>query len=290
MTKTTAQIDLPLIVPGNNDRTVFKKSKLQALADNIQANGLIQPISVRRLPDTELYQIIAGERRFRACKLAKTETISAIVFDLSDEEASILMMVENTSRKDLDSIDEAKAYQTRMDHFGWSVKDCARHAGVTPTHVSFRLKLLKLRPDLQDLCRDGNLQLGYAQTLADGNLDYNFQMVAIRQLRDNPKPTPTWFRKVVSRLLEKQAQGQLFDLPLMGGPMLEQAQPARLVEPPHPKTTIPPRAGQSPRETITKQASFWQEAARAWDELGKPFKRQECEAAALALKSTLAFI
>lgn len=289
MTKIT-QIDLTLIVPGNNDRTVFKQNELQALADTIQANGLIQPISVRQLPNIELYQIIAGERRFWACKLAKMETISVIVLDLSDEEASILMMIENTSRKDLDPIDEARAYQARINHFGWTVKDCAKLAGVSAVHINFRLKLLKLRSDLQGLCRSGDLQLGYAQTLADGNLDCNFQMVAIRELRDNPKPTPAWFRKVVSRLLEKQAQRQLFDLPLMGGPMLEQPQPARLVEPPHPKTTIPPKSGKSARETITKQATFWQEAALAWDELGKPFKRQECEAAALALKSTLAFI
>ena len=284
------QIDLTLIVPGNNDRTIFNQKDLQSLADNIKANGLIQPINVRRLPDTELYQIIAGERRFRACQLAGMETIATINLDVSDEDAAILMMAENTSRRDLDPIDEARAYQIRMEQFDWSVKGCAKHAGVSTVHVNFRLKLLKLRPDLQALCRSGDLQLGYAQTLADGNLDNNFQMVAIRELRDNPKSTPTWFRKVVNRLVEKQAQGQLFDLPLMGGPMMELAQPKKLIEPPHPKTTIPPKSGKSPREVITRQASFWQEAARAWDELGKPFKRQECESAAMALKSTLAFI
>lgn len=284
------QLDLTLIVPGNNDRTIFKQSELQSLADTIKENGLIQPISVRQLPDTELYQIVAGERRFRACQLLEMETISAIILDLSEEEASITMMVENTSRKNLDPIDEATAYQVRIDRFGWSIKDCAKHAGVSTVHVNFRLKLLKLRPDLQALCRSGDLQLGYAQTLADGNLDSNFQMIALRELRDNPKPTPTWFRKVINRLLEQQAQGQLFDLPLMGGPILEHPQPAKLVEPPHPKTTIPPKSGKSPREIVTRQASFWQEAAQAWNELGKPFKRQECEAAAMALKSTLAFI
>jgi ParB family chromosome partitioning protein len=244
MTKTITQ-----------NRTIFNQAELQSLADTIKANGLIQPISVRQLPDTELYQIVAGERRFRACKLAGMETISAIVLDLSDEEVSILMMVENTSRKDLDPIDEARAYQSRIDHFGWSVRDCAKYAGVSSVHVNFRLKLLKLRPDLQALCRSGDLQLGYAQTLADGNLDCNFQMIAIKELRDNPKPTPTWFRKVVSRLLEKQAQGQLFDLPLMGGPILEQPQPQKLVEPPHPKTTIPPQASLPARPLPSKPHS-----------------------------------
>lgn len=285
-----SQIDLTLIVPGNNDRTVFKQSELETLAQTIKDNGLIQPISVRQLPDTELYQIVAGERRFRACQLIGMETMSAIILDLSEEEATIIMMVENVSRKDLDPIDEATAYQVRMDRFGWSVKDCAKHAGASTVHVNFRLKLLKLRPDLQALCRSGDLQLGYAQTLADGNLDSNFQMIALRELRDNPKPTPTWFRKVINRLVQSQDQGQLFDLPLMGGPMIEQPSPVKLVQPPHPKTTIPPKSGKSPREVITRQASFWQEAALAWDELGKPFKRQECESAAMALQSTLAFI
>lgn len=288
--KTITEIDIAMTVPGNNDRTIFSQKDLQALADNIKANGLIQPISVRQLPDTELYQIIAGERRFRACKLAGMEIIPAIVSDLSDEEAAILMMAENTSRKDLDPIDEAKAFEVRIERFDWSVEQCAKHAGVTTIHVRFSLKLIKIREDLQALCRTGDLQRGYAQILADADLDNNFQMIAFRELRDNPKPTPTWFRKVTSRLLTQQAQGQLFDLPLMGGPMLEQSQPTKLVEPPHPKTTIPPKSGESAREIITKQATFWQEAARAWDELGKPFKRQECESAAMALKSTLAFI
>lgn len=283
------QIDLTLIVPGNNDRTIFNQTKLQTLADNIKDNGLIQPISIRQLPDTELYQIIAGERRFRACQLAGMETIAAIILDVSDQEASILMMAENTSRQDLDPIDEAKAYQVRIDRFDWTIKDCAKHAGVTTVHINFRLKLLKLRPDLQDLTRNGDLKLGYAQVLADGNLDSNFQTLAIRELRNNSKPTPPWFRKVVNRLFEKQAQGQLFDLPLMGGPVVEVQQP-KTIDPPHPSTTIPPKSGQSAREIITRQAKFWQEAAQAWDNLGKPFKRQECESAAMALKSTLAFI
>ena len=289
MTSVT-QIDLIQIVPGNNDRAVFNQTDLQTLADNIKDNGLIQPISVRRLDDTNLYQIIAGERRFRACQLAQMETIAALVLDVSDQEASILMMAENTSRADLDPIDEATAYQVRIDRFDWTIKDCAKHAGVTTGQVKFRLKLLKLRPDLQALVRNGDLKLGYAQVLADGNLDSNFQTLAIRKLRDNAKPTPTWFRKVVGRLFGQQAQGQLFDLPLMGGPVIEQQRPLTPVEPPHPSTTIPPKSGTSAREIITRQAKFWQEAARAWDNLGKPFKRQECESAAMALKSTLAFI
>lgn len=285
------QVDITQIVPGNNDRTIFKKSELEELVSSIKAHGLIQPITVRPLADTELYQIVAGERCFRACQLLGLETISAIVLDLSDEEAAALMLAENVARQDLDPIDEGLAYASRIKAYGWSVQDCAEKAGVSTIRVKFRLKLLNLRQDIQQLIRTGNLPIGYAQILADANLGVDFQMIALRHYRDHQNPTPAWFRRIVGQLLEKQAQGQLFELPLLGGPLeaafLPKPEP---IDPPHPSTTIPPKSGKSAREVLTRQAAFWQEAARAWSDLGKPFKRQECEAAALALQSALQFI
>ena len=283
--------DIGQIVPGNNDRTIFNQAKLQELADSISSHGLIHPITVRQLPDTDLYQIVAGERRFRACELLSLETVSAIILDLSDEEAAALMLAENMPREDLDPIDEALAYSARINAYGWTVKDCAKKAGVSTIRVNFRLKLLKLHQDIQQLVRTENLPIGYAQILSDATLREDFQMIALRHYRDHQSPTPAWFRRIVGQLLEKQAQGHLFELPLLGGPLeaaiLPQSEPA---DPPHPETTIPPKSGKSPREVLTRQASFWKEAAKAWNELGKPFKRQECEAAALALQSALQFI
>lgn len=286
----THQIDARLIVPGNNDRTIFNQAKLNELAASIKEHGLIQPITVRQLPDTELYQIIAGERRFRACQIAGLETVPCAILDVCDEEAAALMLAENTAREDLDPIDEALAYKSRMDAFGWTVADVAQKAGVSAVRVNFRLKLLTIRPDIQELVRKGQIALGYAQILADGNLDPNFQTIALGKLRDNPKPTPPWFRRIVNELLEKQAQGQLFNLPLMGGPVFETNQPQEVQEPPLPSTTIPPKSGKDAREVLTRQVGFWKEAAEAWNKLGKPFKRQECEAAAQALQSALAYV
>lgn len=282
------RIDARLIVPGNNDRTQFDPAALRDLANSIQNQGLIQPITVRPIDDTELYQIVAGERRYRATQLLGWPEVPALVVDLSDEEAAAVMLAENVSRKDLDPIDEARAYQVRISRFGWDEARCAQEAGVSKTRVQFSLKLLRLRDDVQDLIRKGQLQRGYAQILADTNLDPNFQMLAVRKLRDNAHPTPPWFRRICSELLSQQAQGVLFDAPLFGGQLpidasASQAEP----EPPHPSTTVPPRQGRTTKEVIANQAGFWQQAAESWNRLGKPFKRQECEAAARALQSTM---
>ena len=156
--------------------------------------------------------------------------------------------------------------------------------------MQFRLKLLKLRPDLQDLIRTGNLALGYAQVLADANLDSNRQLLAIRALRDNPSATPAWFRRVTADLFTQQAQGVMFDeMPLFGGQAVETpVKASRPIEPPTPATAQPPVHGRSAKEVIGNQMTFWQQAAQAWDRMGKPFKRQECEAAAQALSFVFA--
>lgn len=292
--RAITQIDTDCIIPGDNgtghqDRTSFDKAGLAELAGSIAAHGLLQPITVRQVEDSDLYMIVAGERRFRACQSLGWATIPAIVADVTSDEAAALMLAENTGREDLNPVDEANAYRVRIDRLGWTVADCARSAGVSETRVQFRLKLLKLRPDLQDLVRSGNLALGYAQIIADGNLDVNRQLLALRALRDNPSPTPTWFRRVVGELLTQQAQGSIFDDgPLFGGlDFGEPAKAAPIIEPPTPATATPPLKGKTAAQIVGSQVRFWQEAAEAWERLGKPFKRQECEAAAKALQFAL---
>lgn len=277
------------IVPGNNDRTVFDPRQLAELAASIAEYGLIQPITVRRLnTDEVLYQIVAGERRYRAICLLGWEEVPCLIQDLSDEEASAVMLAENVSRADLDPIDEALAYANRIDLFGWTVADVAQKAGVSQVRVQFRLQLLALKPDLQKLVRDGQLPIGYAQIIARAELDSNFQVLAMRAFNNNSAPTLGWFRRAVSELQERQNQRQLFDLPLFGGPVISEVTPTAVSEPPHPATTKPPTVGKTARDIIANQIKFWQEAANRWHEAGKPFKRQECEAAAQALGFALA--
>jgi ParB/RepB/Spo0J family partition protein len=282
--------DIPIsrIIPGKNDRTIFDESGLRELAESIKEHGLIQPITVRHAKDDKRFEIIAGERRFRACKLLGWKTIPAIVTTLKDEDASAVTLAENIARKSLDPIDEACAYQSRIESFGWSLEDISKYAGTSTIHIQFRLKLLRLIPEIQKLIRGGNILIGYAQILADANLDSNFQLLAFSKLRDNPKPTTGWFRSIVLELKEKQDQGILFKGPLFdktGVP--DEPQTKNIREPPHPETTTPPKIGRNYKEILLHQIHFWEKAANQWDAMGKPFKRNECKSAAQALTQVI---
>lgn len=316
MNSQISQIETSKVIPGNNDRTIFNREALDELASSIKTYGLAQPITVRPMEQcTECgalftandapefcpgcgndafdatYQIVAGERRFRAVKdILGLDTIPAIIRNLDDEQASAIMLAENVARADLDPIDEGRAYQYRMDTYGWTAKDCAEKAGVSTVRVHFRIKLLRLRDDVQKLVRDEQLPLGYAQVLADGDLDINRQLIALSSLRDNPSPTPTWFRKVVGQLVQEQSQESLFDTDAFFVAQEVESDTFQFSEPPHPSTATPPSKGKSLRDIIAGQVDFWKQAAIDWNELGKPFKRQECEAAAQALSLVLSSV
>jgi ParB/RepB/Spo0J family partition protein len=284
-------VDVRMIVPGDNDRKTFDPAKLETLAASIGKNGLAQPI-VLRMMDVEtpdpMYEIVAGERRFRAIStILKWVEIPAIIRDLTDEEASDIMLAENVGRENLDPIEEAIAYQRRIDQYGYTVSEIAEKVGVTSIRVQFRLKLLALREDVQQLVKTGNLDLGYAQILASASLDPNFQLLALRALQENNHPTPKWFRRICGELYKEQAQTSLFDGPLFTGEILSAIVDTveQESEIPHPSTDKAPITGKSAKEITLNQAKFWMNAASAWDQAGKPFKRQECEAAAEALQN-----
>jgi len=113
----------------------------------------------------------------------------------------------------------------------------------------------------------------------------NRQLLAVKALRDNPKPTPGWFRSVVSQYQQQQNQIGLFDTSAL---LICQEIPVQTkIEPPHPSTTTPPAVGKRPVDIIRNQIKFWTEAAAEWQSIGKPFKKQECEAAAQALTYTI---
>ena len=278
MTQQVKIIPIKLISAGNNDRTVFKQGDLETLAASIKENGLAQPVTVR-LVSKNSYRIVCGERRFRAVQILGLPTIRALVADLTDEEAAAIMLAENTGRKDLDPIDEARAYQIRIDKYNWTIPQCAKNAGVSEIQVQFRLKLLKLREDLHLLIRNNHFQIGYAQILADANLDTNRQLLAFNALRDCAKPTPGWFRNVVNEYAQQQQQAGLFDQALF---QIQEVPAAKQSEtlPPHPATHSPITTGDRPVDRIKSQADYWTLAADQWQKLGKVFKAQECKAAA----------
>jgi ParB/RepB/Spo0J family partition protein len=209
----TEIVEIPVeqIAAGNNDRKRFDPVKLEELAASIREHGLAQPITVRPLPVPDAYQIIAGERRFRAiAQVLLWPTAPCIVRIMSDEEAAATMLAENTGREDLDPIEEANAYQVRIQRFGWSVERLAEAAGVSPDLVKRRLSLLRLTDDAQRLVAFGHIPLGHAEAMTP--LDHNRQRIALRIFQQSKGLTLAQFRHIVSELLAEQSQDALFSL------------------------------------------------------------------------------
>lgn len=197
------------IDPGNNDRVTFRDAPLEELAASIAQHGLAQPITVRPKAGGR-YEIIAGERRWRATQIAGLATINAIVReDLDDETASAIMLIENVNRADLDPIEEATAYAARRDRFGWTVREIAQKVGKADAIVDRRLRLLDLAPEIQGLVKSGDLRLVYAEQMT--RLDRARQHIALRALREAKYMSFSAFRQIVSDLLEAQAQESFVD-------------------------------------------------------------------------------
>ena len=206
-TQIVQQIPVTSVVAGNNDRKSFKAEPLKELAASIAQHGLAQPITLRPFEDGT-YQIVAGERRFRAiADILKWDTVPAIVRVLSDEEAAAIMLVENTSRVDLDPIAEAEAYRVRQERFSWSISHIADIAGVNAERVRTRLKLLELPSDIRHHVQYGHFPIGHAQLLVDAGLDVNRQRIAMRVFNSaSSMPLSRFQDMVVRRLTEEQAQ------------------------------------------------------------------------------------
>jgi ParB family chromosome partitioning protein len=147
-------------------RRVFDEEALQALADSIKAQGLIQPILVRRAPDDPNgYEIIAGERRWRAAQMAQLHEVPIVVRDMADSEALELAIVENVQRRDLTPLEESWGYQRLMDEFQHTQEDLARVVGKSRSHIANMLRLLQLPDGVKDLVQGGAISAGHARAL-----------------------------------------------------------------------------------------------------------------------------
>src|SRR5919201_5953176 len=144
-------------------RQHFDPERLQELANSLKAQGLLQPIVVRRHPDG--FELIAGERRWRAAQLAGFETIPALVKPASDEEVLGLALLENLQREDLNPLAEARAYQRLQTEFHLRQEDVARYVGKDRSSIANALRLLKLPQVLQDDLEAGRLSMGHARAL-----------------------------------------------------------------------------------------------------------------------------
>jgi ParB family chromosome partitioning protein len=144
-------------------RTVWDEQGLADLAASIRSNGVIQPILVRKSSDG--YQLIAGERRFRAAKLALLETIPAIVRQANDSEMLELALVENIHRTDLNPIERAKAYQSYITTFTLTQEETARRLGEDRSVIANYLRLLNLPDEIKQMLIDGQLTMGHARAI-----------------------------------------------------------------------------------------------------------------------------
>jgi len=149
----------------NQPRRHFDEAAIAELADSIGARGLLQPIIIRRAPDAEGYQLVAGERRWRAAQRAGLHQIPALVRELDDAATYEIALVENIQRQDLNAIEEASAYRRLIDDFGHSQEALAKLVGKSRSHVANLMRLLDLPQGVQDLVGDGSLSMGHARAL-----------------------------------------------------------------------------------------------------------------------------
>ncbi len=149
----------------NQPRRHFDEAAIVELADSIGARGLLQPIIVRQAPDGQGYQLVAGERRWRAAQRAGLHQIPALIRDLDDAATYEIALVENIQRQDLNAIEEAGAYRRLIDDFGHSQEALAKLVGKSRSHVANLMRLLDLPQGVQALVSDGSLSMGHARAL-----------------------------------------------------------------------------------------------------------------------------
>jgi len=154
------------IVPNpNQPRRDFSADALQDLAASLRQKGVIQPLIVRAIAGTDRFEIVAGERRWRAAQLAQLHELPVIIRALDDSEVIEIAIIENIQRADLNAIEEALAYRQLMDRFGHTQEKIAEALSRSRSHIANLLRLLNLPDDVQAMVRDGKLSAGHARAL-----------------------------------------------------------------------------------------------------------------------------
>ena len=166
-TEGQMMVALESLKPGRfNPRRNFPEVQIAELAASIRERGLVQPLVVRPSGTSgKSYEIVAGERRWRAAQVARLKEVPVVVRSLSDQEAIEIAIIENVQREDLNAIEEAEGYNVLMDNHGYTQEDLAKVIGKSRSHLANTLRLLKLPEGVQDLVRSGELSAGHARAL-----------------------------------------------------------------------------------------------------------------------------
>ena len=166
-TESTGSLSLPISQVescSSQPRKSFDEASLAELADSIREHGIIQPLTVRKLA-TGYYQIIAGERRWRAARIAGLQEVPVIVIEADDRKAAELAMIENLQREDLNPMEEAAGFQSLIETYHMTQEEAAKQVGKSRSAVTNSLRLLSLTPAVRQLVEEGKLSAGHARAL-----------------------------------------------------------------------------------------------------------------------------
>ena len=209
-TQDTVQIRPDMLVPveqikanPNQPRRRFRQEDLDDLTASIKEKGIIQPLIVRPIADGQ-YEIVAGERRWRAAQKAQLHEIPVLVRDFDDVEVLEVAIIENIQRADLNAVEEAAGYRQLMDSFGHTQEKMAEALGKSRSHIANLLRLLNLPEDVQEFLREGKLSAGHARALVtaedpstlakrvvNGGLSVRATEAMVKKISAGPMPTPS---------------------------------------------------------------------------------------------------
>ena len=165
--KTARTLPIAFLKPNpHQPRKNFADAELEDLASSIREKGILQPILVRPIKGvSDSYEIVAGERRWRAAQRAKLHDVPVVIREMEDSEAFELAIVENVQREDLNAIEEAAAYHELIDRFHYTQEKIAQEVGKSRSHIANTVRLLRLPDSVKAMLRDGSLTAGHARTL-----------------------------------------------------------------------------------------------------------------------------
>ena len=199
-TQGTQTLRLSEIEPNKNQpRQKFDEAAITSLADSIRQHGLIQPIVVRATASG--YQIVAGERRWRACRMLGMSEIPVIIKELSDSETAQLALIENIQREDLNPIEEASAYKELMEKYDMTQEELSKAVGKSRHAISIAVRLLNMPDEVQKLLKNGELSAGQAKAIAAAETDE--EMIELAKKAANGQLTVRAIEKLIAAKAEE---------------------------------------------------------------------------------------
>ncbi|WP_244834151.1 nucleoid occlusion protein [Clostridium sp. BJN0001] len=201
MNNQIINVNIDKIVPNvYQPRRVFDEDALKELSESIKEHGIVQPITVRRIGDT--FEIVAGERRFRAAKIAGLSSVPCNIIEITDCESAQIALLENLQRQDLNYIEEAQAYFNLIQDYKFTQDEIAKKMGKKQSTIANKLRLLKLSEDVRDLCLQNSLTERHARALLSVT-DYKLQTKIVNLIIKN-KLNVKESEKLIKKYLGKE--------------------------------------------------------------------------------------